>query len=135
MNTETEKADITKARKDSKLAAMSNYGEYAVPKASSLQNGRPLPNSIQHAASSSSLSAHIPISAGQVVALAREAMRNALGENQTQTTDGKGMDVRTGVTIDLSHKRIQTFPDEVVDIIKNELERYTKPLFSNLCGT
>lgn len=106
---------------------MANYGEYVVPKAVSLQNGRALPNSVQHAASSSSLSAHIPISAGQVVVLAREAMRNALGENQTQTTDGKGMDMRTGgVTIDLSHKRIQTFPDEVVDIIKNELERYAE---------
>ena len=58
--------------------------------------------------------------------LAREAMRKALDENQTKTTDVNGVEVRTGVTIDLSHKKIQTFPDEVVDIIKNELERYVE---------
>lgn len=60
------------------------------------------------------------------MALAREAMRNALDENQTKTADVNGVELRTGVTIDLSHKRIQTFPDEVVDIIKTELERYAE---------
>jgi hypothetical protein len=61
-----------------------------------------------------------------VVALAREAMKNALDENQTKAAEASGVsnELKPGVTIDLSHKQIQRFPEEVVDIIKNELERY-----------
>jgi hypothetical protein len=61
-----------------------------------------------------------------VVALAREAMKNALDENQTKAAEASGVsnELKPGVTIDLSHKQIQKFPEEVVDIIKNELERY-----------
>jgi hypothetical protein len=104
---------------------MANYGDYgAGPKLAPSTTVRPAPNTVQHAASNSSLAVHVPIPAGQVVVLAREAMRAALEENQTKTVDANGMELRTGVTIDLSHKRIQTFPDEVVDIIKTELERY-----------
>jgi hypothetical protein len=86
------------------------------------QNG----NGIRHAASSSSLSAGAPISAGQVVALAREAMRAALYENETKAAEASGVsnELKPGITIDLSHKQIQRFPEEVVDIIKHELERY-----------
>jgi hypothetical protein len=60
------------------------------------------------------------------VALAREAMKNALDENQTKAAEASGVsnELKPGVTIDLSHKQIQRFPEEVVDIIKNELERY-----------
>jgi hypothetical protein len=87
---------------------------------------RRLPNAVRHAASNSSLSSQIPVSAGQVVALAREAMKNALDENQTKAAEASGVsnELKPGVTIDLSHKQIQRFPEEVVDIIKNELERY-----------
>jgi len=59
----------------------------------------------------------------QVVALVRGAMQVALEDEQTKTADANGMELRTGITIDLSYKNINTFPDEVVDIIKEELER------------
>jgi hypothetical protein len=101
--------------------------ENGIPRLAPLNTARKIPNStIQHAASSSSLSVHIPTSAGQVVALAREAMKVALEENQTKAAEASGVsnELKPGVTIDLSHKQIQRFPEEVVDIIKNELERY-----------
>lgn len=86
---------------------------------------RRVPPTVRHVASNSSLTTQIPISAGQVVALAQEAMKNALDENQTKAAEASGVsnELKPGVTIDLSHKQIQKFPDEVVDIIKNELER------------
>jgi hypothetical protein len=97
-----------------------------LPRPPPLSTVRRLPNAVRHAASNSSLSSQIPISAGQVVALAREAMKNALDENQTKAAEASGVsnELKPGVTIDLSHKQIQRFPEEVVDIIKNELERY-----------
>ncbi|KAL7623920.1 RAM signaling network component [Parahypoxylon ruwenzoriense] len=75
--------------------------------------------------SSSMLSASAPLSAVQVIALAREAMDSALQENETQAAEASGVstELKPGVTIDLSRKNIQALPDEVVDIIKNELER------------
>lgn len=53
-------------------------------------------------------------------------MRVALLESENQSADSSGVsnDLRPGLTIDLSRKNIQTLPEEVVDIIKNELERY-----------
>ena len=101
--------------------------ENGIPRLAPLNTARKMPNpTIQHAASNSSLSVNIPISAGQVVALAREAMKVALEENQTKAAEASGVsnELKPGVTIDLSHKQIQKFPEEVVDIIKNELERY-----------
>jgi hypothetical protein len=66
-----------------------------------------------------------PLSENQVVALVQEAMKHALEENRTKAAEASGVsnDLKPGVTIDLSHKQIQTFPEEVVDIIKNDLER------------
>ncbi|KAH6674552.1 RAM signaling pathway protein-domain-containing protein [Halenospora varia] len=89
---------------------------------------RRIPNTVvRHEASNSgsSSSSQAPISANQVVILAREAMKNALEENQRKASEASGVsnELKPGVTIDLSHKQIQRFPDEVVDIIKNELER------------
>lgn len=71
------------------------------------------------------LSASAPLSTSQVIALAREAMDSALQENETQAAEASGVstDLKPGVTIDLSRKNIQALPEEVVDIIKNELER------------
>lgn len=65
------------------------------------------------------------LSPNQVIALAREAMNDALQENETQAAEASGVstDLKPGITIDLSRKNIQALPDEVVDIIKNELER------------
>ncbi|KAI9734763.1 MAG: RAM signaling network component [Claussenomyces sp. TS43310] len=80
-------------------------------------------------------STQIPISAGQVIALAREAMHNALEENQKKAAETSGVsnELKPGVTIDLSNKNIHKFPDEVVDIIKVELERLA--LSHNLIST
>lgn len=73
-------------------------------------------------ASSSSLSASTPLSSNQVIALVRESMRVA-HENEAKATEGIST-LKPGLTVDLSRKRIQKLPDEVVDIIKDELERY-----------
>ncbi|KAI1115503.1 RAM signaling pathway protein [Nemania sp. NC0429] len=72
------------------------------------------------------LSASAPMSSAQaVINLAREAMKAALQDNETQAAEASGVSTRLkpGVTIDLSRRNIQYLPDEVVDIIKNELER------------
>ncbi|KAI1163143.1 RAM signaling pathway protein [Nemania serpens] len=60
-----------------------------------------------------------------VVTLAREAMKTALQDNESQAAEASGVSnrLKPGVTIDLSRRNIQYLPDEVVDIIKNELER------------
>lgn len=60
----------------------------------------------------------------QVVSIVRDAMENALEQHRTQA--GEASDLVTGVTVNLSRKNIQTLPDEVVDIIKTELERYAR---------
>ncbi|KAI0484237.1 RAM signaling pathway protein [Xylariaceae sp. FL0804] len=61
----------------------------------------------------------------QVIARAREKMRDALqdNENQAAETSGVSNDLKPGVTIDLSRMNIHTLPEEVVDIIKDQLER------------
>lgn len=84
----------------------------------------PVPSvpSIRNAPSNANLSASNPMSSGQVIALARDAMQNALLENEQQSA-AVSSDLKPGVTIDLSRKGIQKLPEEVVDIIKNELER------------
>jgi hypothetical protein len=100
--------------------------ENGAPRPSALNTARRVPTVIRHESSNSALSAQTGISASEVVALAKEAMRNALEENQTKAAETSGVsnELKPGVTIDLSHKQIQKFPEEVVDIIKNELERY-----------
>ena len=104
--------------------AMFEYG--AFNRAASNTTHKSPNTTIRPVASNSSLSTQVPISAAQVIALAQEAMRNALEENQTKAAEASGVsnELKPGVTIDLSHKNIQNFPDEVVDIIKSELERY-----------
>ncbi|RDL38033.1 L protein [Venustampulla echinocandica] len=97
-----------------------------IPYPPPLNTVRRIPNpTVRHESSTSSLSAPTPIFASQVVALAREAMKLALEENQTKAAEASGVsnELKPGVTIDLSHKQIQRFPEEVVDIIKTELER------------
>lgn len=103
-------------------------GDNGVPYPPPLNTVRRIPNPpVRHEPSTSSLSAPTPIFANQVVALAREAMKLALEENQTKAAEASGVsnELKPGVTIDLSHKQIQRFPEEVVDIIKTELERYS----------
>lgn len=69
------------------------------------------------------------LSAAQVVQLARKEMQNAVEEEQNSAggPHGMGNGLTPGITIDMSHRNIQTFPEEVVDIIKTELERYIRP--------
>ncbi|KAH9907939.1 RAM signaling pathway protein [Xylariomycetidae sp. FL2044] len=66
-----------------------------------------------------------PLSPAQVIALAREAMNTALKDNETKAAEASGVstELKPGLTINLSHMNIQSLPEEVVDIIKNELER------------
>lgn len=66
-----------------------------------------------------------PQTSAQVIAHTRDAMRLALRERETQGADATGLinDHTPGITIDLSRKNILKLPDEVVDIIKHDLER------------
>jgi len=78
-----------------------------------------------------------PLSASQVLTLAREAMR-AAHENEAKAAQASGVsdNLKPGLTIDLSRKRIETLPEEIVDIIKDELERYAfSKLLGLVCGT
>lgn len=96
-----------------------------------LANSRPLlPTSyntmIRRAGPAPSSQSTGPRTEAQVMLLVRESMKAALDENKSKAEEASGVsnDLKPGVTIDLSHKQIQTFPDEVVDVIKHELERY-----------
>ncbi|KAK3684038.1 RAM signaling pathway protein-domain-containing protein [Podospora appendiculata] len=88
--------------------------------------GNPPPNhhSLRDVPSNSSLSTSAPLSSSQVIGLAREAMR-AAHENEARAAEASGVSntLKPGLTIDLSRKKIQKLPDEIVDIIKDELER------------
>ncbi|KAL2157050.1 hypothetical protein VTH06DRAFT_7519, partial [Thermothelomyces fergusii] len=94
--------------------------------AAELANPTPPPPvpSLRDVPSSSNLSAGQPISPSQVLALAREAMR-AAHENEAKAAEASGVSntLRPGLTIDLSRKKIQVLPEEIVDVIKDELER------------
>lgn len=87
----------------------------------------PIPQKFHSSLSTRSggLSASPPLSAAQVISLAREAMNDALQHNESQAAEASAVstELKPGVTIDLSRKNIQELPEEVVDIIKNELER------------
>ncbi|KAF5244184.1 hypothetical protein FAUST_2536 [Fusarium austroamericanum] len=101
-------------------------GRRPVPNSAATSNGPPPPPpipSLRSVPSSSSLST-AGMSAAQVINLAREAMQNAIeSESQAAEAGAVSTGLRTGVTIDLSRKGIQKLPDEVVDIVKGELER------------
>lgn len=66
----------------------------------------------------------------QVIVLAREAMKKAVEENESQAAEASGVsnELKPGVTVDLSRRNIQKLPEEVVDIIKDQLERYVARL-------
>lgn len=50
----------------------------------------------------------------------------AAHENEAKAAEASGVSntLKPGLTIDLSRRKIQTLPEEVVDVIKDELERY-----------
>jgi hypothetical protein len=64
-----------------------------------------------------------PLTPGQVITLVREARKKALGddENRPATVDADGL--KPGITLDLIGKNIPALPDEVVDILRNGVER------------
>ena len=71
------------------------------------------------------------LSSEDIVSLAREVIaREASRDVIRRNTNPKPSDVsqsgvqRPGVTVDFGHKRIVNLPDEVIDIIKDEIERY-----------
>ncbi|KAF5025047.1 hypothetical protein F66182_2878 [Fusarium sp. NRRL 66182] len=104
-------------------------GRRPVPNSAATSNGPPPPPPIPNlrsVPSSSSLSTAGGMSAAQVISLAREAMQNAI-ETESQAAEASAVStgLKTGVTIDLSRKGIQKLPEEVVDIVKGELERST----------
>ncbi|KAF3765481.1 hypothetical protein M406DRAFT_257424 [Cryphonectria parasitica EP155] len=85
----------------------------------------PIPKTVRKMPSNSGLTAPAPISASQVIVLAREAMKKAVEENENQAAEASGVsnELKPGVTVNLSHKNIQKLPEEVVDLIKDQLER------------
>lgn len=69
--------------------------------------------------------APVPISDDEVVALAKAAFNHS-----RQDIGQRGADAprelhqqQPGITIDLGHKNIARLPDEVVDVIRAEIER------------
>jgi Leucine-rich repeat (LRR) protein len=67
-----------------------------------------------------------PISDDEVVALARQILRQSredIGQRAEQTPR-ELQQQQPGITIDLGHKNIVRLPDEVIDVIRAEIERY-----------
>jgi hypothetical protein len=68
----------------------------------------------------------------ELIAIARRAIDNA--HNQIRIDSGIGVDTQQqqqpGVTVDLCTKKIVNLPVEVIDIIKDEIERYIESYFN-----
>lgn len=97
----------------------------------------PIPKTVRKIPSNSGLTASAPIAQSQVIVLARDAMKKAVEENQSQVAEASAVssELKPGVTVNLSHKNIQKLPEEVVDVIKDQLERYVTPTSMHLQGT
>ena len=80
---------------------------------------------IRYAPNQQSISSQPPIPAGAVISLVEDALEAARADTQRNVT-GLGQttgDIRAGFTIELSRKNIQFIPEEVVDLIKDDIER------------
>lgn len=70
-----------------------------------------------------------PISDDEVVALAKAAFEQSRADiNQRALVESSNVPPRDlqqqpGITIDLGHKNIARLPDEVIDVIRAEIER------------
>jgi hypothetical protein len=67
-----------------------------------------------------------PISTADVISIARETIaKEASKEKARRNANDAPIDPqqRPGVTLDLCHKRLAALPDEIIDIIKDEVER------------
>lgn len=70
----------------------------------------------------------------EVIALAKEAIA-ASREETRRSADDDGVTKelqQPGATIDLGHKTVSSLPEEVIDIIKDDIERYVLPSITNL---
>ena len=69
-----------------------------------------------------------PISDDEVVALTKAAFehsRQDINHRAAAETPRELQQQQPGITIDLGHKNIARLPDEVIDVIRAEIERYT----------
>ncbi len=66
-----------------------------------------------------------PMGDADVIAFTRDAIETSREETRRSgaANDGAVRDLQPGVTIDLGHRNIHHLPEEVVDIIKDEIER------------
>lgn len=64
-------------------------------------------------------------------------MKKAVEENQSQAAEASAVssELKPGVTVNLSHKNIQRLPEEVVDVIKDQLERFVTRASTHMQGT
>ncbi len=109
-------------------------GRRPVPNSAATSNGKtappppPIPTGT-NAPPNGNLSVSRALTPAQVISLAHDAMRTALeSEGQTVEASTAGTGLKSGVTVDLSRKNIQKLPEEVVDIVKDELERFVQVL-------
>jgi hypothetical protein len=72
-----------------------------------------------------------PISDDEVVALTKAAFEHSRSDiSQRAASESAPRDVQQqqpGITIDLGHKNIARLPDEVIDVIRAEIERSARP--------
>jgi hypothetical protein len=66
-----------------------------------------------------------PISDDEVVALARQILLQSREDidQRTEQAPRELQQQQPGITIDLGHKNIVRLPDEVIDVIRAEIER------------
>lgn len=64
-----------------------------------------------------------PLSPSQVIALVRDARSRALAGGDSHPAEAPGGALNPGITLDLIGKSIPSLPDEVVDILRQGVER------------
>jgi hypothetical protein len=76
-----------------------------------------------------------PISDRQCIELADETIKAAKREEEKKGTANEALrgGLKPGLTIDLCHKNIERIPDEVVDLMADEIERYVDDCCRIMC--
>jgi hypothetical protein len=80
-----------------------------------------------------------PISDDEVVALAKAAFEHSRQDlthraaAETPRELQQQQQQQPGITIDLGHKNIARLPDEVIDVIRDEIERYASLTATTVC--
>jgi hypothetical protein len=75
-----------------------------------------------------------PISDDEVVALAKAAFNHSRSDLRAaaESAPREVQQQQPGITIDLGHKNISRLPDEVIDVIRAEIERCVRPVPANV---